>query len=186
MIEEEILIKIIASLLVAFFFVFRSRFTKHYKMFTYNTLIKWFILAALAIFYLSGSFDGFALNFSFYIRILTGIPIILLGFSLLFWAHFNLRNNWSPIIEKKFTKSRKLITTGPYRYLRHPIYSASFISLIGFFILTANWLLAAIPFFILLFFYIYKIPREEKELLDNFGAKYKRYMKRTGGLFPKI
>ena len=47
--------------------------------------------------------------------------------------------------------------------------------LIGFFILTSNWVLIGIPFVILILFYMSKIPREEKELIDNFGKEYLRY-----------
>jgi len=182
----EISIKILALALVLIFFLIRSRFVSHYKKFTPRTLIKYIIVLFLFYFYIAGYFDFAQLNFGVYFRLIAGIIIIFLGMWLLFWAHIHLGKNWSPIIEKKFSRSRKLIKSGPYKYLRHPIYSASFITLIGFFILTSNWILVGIPLVILILFYINKIPREEKELRDNFGKNYLNYEKITGGLFPKL
>lgn len=181
-----LLIKILALLLVIAFFLIRSRFVRHYKKFTPRTWIKHIIFVALFYPYLTGYFDFAQLGLNIYFRLIGGGIIVVLGFSLLFWAHIHLGKNWSPIIEKKFSKSRKLVESGPYKYIRHPIYTASFITLIGFFILTANWILTGIPLIILILFYASKISREEKELTDNFGKKYLEYMKRTGGLFPKL
>jgi len=59
------------------------------------------------------------------------------------------------------------------------------ILLLGFFLLSANWLFATIPLIILIIFYSIKIPLEEKELERNFGKKYIEYKKRTGGFFQR-
>lgn len=184
--KTEILIKILTLILVLTFFFIRSRFVKHYKKFTPRTMIKYVILLLLFSFYIGGYFDFAMLNFNLYFRLICGMIIIFLGMSLLFWAHIHLGKNWSPVIENKFSKSRSLIKSGPYKFIRHPIYTASFITLIGFFILTANWILTGIPLVILILFYINKIPKEEKELIDNFGKEYLDYKKKTGGLIPKI
>jgi protein-S-isoprenylcysteine O-methyltransferase Ste14 len=162
-----------------------SRFVKHYKKFTPKTFIKYIIILILFFPYINGYFDFAQLNFNIYLRLVFGILIISSGISLFFWAHVHLGKNWSPIIEKKFAKSKEFVKSGPYKYVRHPIYTASFIILFGFFMLTANWILTGIPLVILILFYLSKIPREEKELINNFGREYKEYMKRTGGLFPK-
>ena len=182
----ELIIKIVVLVLIILFLVIRNRFTKHYTKFTYKYFGKYIIIGFLMFFYLGGYFDNFVFNFNLILRILLGAIFLVFGFSLFFWAHYHLNENWSPIIEKKFTKSRSLIKTGPYKYIRHPIYTASFIVLIGFFVFTANWMLAGIPLVILGLFYISKIRREEKELIRNFGKEYQNYMKHTGGLLPKI
>jgi len=184
--NTELLIKITTIILVLLFFITRSFFVKHYKKFTPRTLIKYIILIFLFGFYITGYFDFAQLNFNIYWRFMAGLLIVFLGISLLFWAHFHLGKNWSPIIEKKFSKSRKLIISGPYKYIRHPIYTASFITLLGLFILSSNWILAGIPLIILILFYMSKIPREEKELIRNFGKKYINYKKKVGGLIPKL
>lgn len=183
--EFEFLIKMIVVVLVVLFLFVRSRFTTHYK-FTPRLMIKNVIVLILFVLYLGNLFDFAKLNINLYVRIFLGFFIISLGMALFFWAHTELGKNWSPIIEKKFPKSKKLVKTGPYRYVRHPIYTASFVTILGFLILSANWLLIGIPLLILIAFYIYKIPKEEKSLIDNFGQGYKDYMKKTGRLLPKL
>lgn len=80
----------------------------------------------------------------------------------------------------------RLVTSGLYRFVRHPMYSAVFISPIGFLILSANWLVAA-PFFIVLtIMYRMWIDFEEESLISIFGDEYRQYMKRTGRLIPRF
>jgi protein-S-isoprenylcysteine O-methyltransferase Ste14 len=186
MIDFEIQIKILVILLLVVFFVARSKFTKHHKQFKPRFLIKYVIFVLLAIFYLSPIADVFIIAINFKIRLLVGLPIIFLGMALFFWAHEHLLTNWSPVIEKKFAKSRYLVKTGPYKYVLHPIYSASIICIMGFFILTANWLIMLIPTIILLLFYFIKVPKEEDELIRNFGKDYKEFMKTRGRFIPRI
>lgn len=183
--DFEITIKIITCVLVFIFLLIRERFTSHYKI-TPRLMIKNVIIIILFVLYFLKIFDFAKINLNPYLRIFLGFPVIFLGIFLFFWSHMHLRENWSPVIEKKFTKSKKLVNTGPYKYLRHPIYSASLITLLGFAILTANWLFTGIPLLILIIFFTYKIPKEEKSLISNFGQNYRKYMKQTGGLFPKL
>lgn len=184
--DFELSVKVVTLVIVVLFFALRSNFTTHYKKFTSRTLIKWVILIALMELYFGNILNFAILDISQEVRIFVGLSVILLGFALFFWAHIHLGKNWSPIIEKKFAKSRSLVRSGPYRYIRHPIYTASFIVLVGFFVFTANWLLVGIPLVILIIFYSRKIPKEEDELIRNFGKSYKDYMKTTGGLVPKF
>lgn len=144
------------------------------------------VTLVLMFMYLSGLIDFALLPFRLFLRIGGGGIFLLSGFVLFFWSHHHLGKNWSPIIEKRFSLSRFLVKTGPYAYIRHPIYTASFITLVGFFFLSANWILGGAPLLILGAFYVYKIPLEEKELLRNFGEEYSKYMKKTGGLLPKL
>lgn len=181
----EFVIKVIVLILVLMFLFIRSKLTVSHK-FTPRFMIKYVIIAILFIFYFGSFFDFAQLNSNPYLRILFGFPIVFFGAFLFFWAHIKLGKNWSPVIEKKFPKSKKLVKIGPYKYVRHPIYSASFIIIIGFGFLTANWFFMGVPLLILFCFYAYKIPKEEKSLIDNFGKKYLDYMKTTGGVVPKL
>lgn len=177
--DFELWVKITVLVVLIGFFVARGQFTRHYTKRTPRTLIKYVIFIALMGFYFAGSFDFALLSFTKSVRIGLGLPLTALGLILFFWAHVHLGTNWSPVIEKKFAPTRKLVTTGPYQYVRHPTYLASFIVLAGLFMFSANWLLAGIPFVLLIVFYSIKIPREERELLRNFGTRYKNYRKRT-------
>lgn len=174
--------KLIVLALLVGFFLARSYMTRHYTRFTPRMLIKYVVLIVIMSFYLRGSIDFALLAFPFALQVYVGIPLMIIGFGLFFWAHAHLGINWSPVIEKRFAKTRYLVTTGPYRYIRHPTYTASFVVLVGLFVFSANWVLAGIPFLILVVFYSIKIPREERELVRNFGKKYSDYMKRTSRL----
>jgi protein-S-isoprenylcysteine O-methyltransferase Ste14 len=183
--EKETIVKISILILMVLFFLARSKFTRHHKKFEPKTLIKYVAAFILFFLYLGKYIDFALLPINFYVRIIVGGILIILGLALFFASHYYLGNNWSPNIEKRFSKSKTLITTGPYRYIRHPIYTASFITLLGFGILSANWFLFGIPLLVLIAFYSRKIPKEEKSLILNFGKKYLEYKKRTGSLLPK-
>ncbi|MBN1923870.1 MAG: isoprenylcysteine carboxylmethyltransferase family protein [Nanoarchaeota archaeon] len=79
----------------------------------------------------------------------------------------------------------KVITTGIFKYLRHPVYAGIVYMNIGFiFFFRSLVLIPLIVFFSLLWYY--EARYEEQVLIRKFGAKYKNYMKKTGMFFPKI
>jgi len=182
----EFLIKILVVILLALFFVFRNKFTGYYKKSSFRFLIKYFIITIVLLFYFSGIMDFASISFNIYLRLLLGLLLIFGGYSLFFVAHKHLGQNWSTLLDKKISKKDRLIKTGPYKYVRHPSYSASILALIGFGILTANWIIFSICFLVLLIFYIYKVPREEKFLTEKFGKEYIDYRKKTPGFFPRL
>ncbi|MCA9977468.1 MAG: isoprenylcysteine carboxylmethyltransferase family protein [Anaerolineales bacterium] len=111
---------------------------------------------------------------------------VLIGASLfLFWrAYHDLGRNWSPKIDIK--EEQELVTTGAYRYIRHPVYAAMWLWALAQPLLVHNWIggLALLVTFLPL--YLTRVPREEQMMLDNFGAAYREYMARTGRLIPRI
>jgi protein-S-isoprenylcysteine O-methyltransferase Ste14 len=80
----------------------------------------------------------------------------------------------------------QLIQDGPYRLVRHPMYTSFMVMLTGLLLLSANWIVggAAIGFVLLLM--ALRTPREERMLLSHFGDEYRRYMERTGRYLPRI
>lgn len=183
--ESVLITKFAVLFLLIVFFIIRKSFTLHYKTFTLRLSIKYLVTCLLMFFYFLGVFDWAVFSFGFLIRFM-GICLIFSGFSLFYFSHKHLANNWSPVIEKKFTKSRYLVKTGPYSYLVHPIYSASIITLLGFLLFTQNWLLVGIPLFLLILFYCYKIPKEERELRINFGKSFDVYLSKRKRFIPGI
>lgn len=184
--DRELTTKVIIFILIGILFFVRSGFTRHNKKFHPKTLIKYIISLAIFVLYFGNFIDFALLPINIYFRFVAGGVLILIGFALFFQAHKHLGKNWDHTIEDKFSKDKKFVRTGPYRYIRHPIYSASLVSLLGFGVLSANWLLFGIPFLILILFYSRKIPQEEKSLIKNFGKPYMEYMKETGSLIPKM
>lgn len=78
-----------------------------------------------------------------------------------------------------------LVTTGPYHYVRHPMYSLGVVYLLGLVLLTELWPLAAgsmICYALLL----WRTPREEAELVETFGEAYRQYQRETGQYLPRF
>ncbi len=78
-----------------------------------------------------------------------------------------------------------LVTDGPYRHVRHPLYSYGFLFYLLLALVTALWwllLLLAVAFGVLL----WRTGREEANLIAQFGDEYRRYMARTGRFVPRL
>ena len=91
------------------------------------------------------------------------------------------------VTETALTKERhELITGGPYRWVRHPLYTTGLALLVALGLMAGSWfvLLATGIAFALLRGFV--IPREEQALLAKFGDRYQRYILRTGRLVPRV
>lgn len=78
-----------------------------------------------------------------------------------------------------------LVTSGPYRYVRHPLYTSGMLSLPGFALLTGSWPVAAGGFLALLTLAV-RTRREERLLVERFGDAYRTYAARTPRYLPRI
>jgi len=112
-----------------------------------------------------------------------GIIIALVPIFFLIWVHQHLDKQWSIALE--LVEDHKLIITGPYKYVRHPMYLGSFIYTIGLMMISLDVLV--ILFFSFSIWVNYRrIPREEQMLIDEFGDEYIKYIKRSGKLLPRF
>ena len=92
---------------------------------------------------------------------------------------------WSLMVLPISDRGKKLISKGPYQYVRHPLYAAFIWSGTGIIsMIYKSWLLLIfiIPIHI---FWVWHIQKEEKFLLDQFGSEYEQYMMKTPQFFPK-
>jgi protein-S-isoprenylcysteine O-methyltransferase Ste14 len=101
----------------------------------------------------------------------------------LIWVHRHLDRQWSIALELQ--ENHKLITSGPYRRIRHPMYLGIFTYTIGL-ILVSSDLLVLIFFAFTIWVNYRRIPDEEKMMIDQFGDEYRNYMKRSGKLLPRF
>lgn len=101
----------------------------------------------------------------------------------IYWVFSNLGNNVSPTVVTR--KNHTLVTSGPYRWVRHPLYAVGFLAYTGFALLAENWFIALMTALGLIFLTI-RLPKEEARLIERFGSQYTDYMQRTGRFLPKF
>lgn len=103
---------------------------------------------------------------------------------MLWRSHADLGRNWSATL--CVTGQHSLVTTGVYRRIRHPMYTAHLLWAIAQGLLLSNWL-AGWAFLVLSVpLYVIRIPKEEQMMLAHFGEEYRQYMGRTGRLIPRV
>jgi protein-S-isoprenylcysteine O-methyltransferase Ste14 len=83
-------------------------------------------------------------------------------------------------------KEQTLITSGPYRTIRHPIYTAFILILGSTFFISSNWLIGLCWLGMTTLEVASRINFEEELMSEYFGDLYREYMKKTGRLFPKV
>jgi protein-S-isoprenylcysteine O-methyltransferase Ste14 len=111
---------------------------------------------------------------------------LVLGILTLPAVHWVLSTLGRNVTETVLTKEcHELITGGPYRWVRHPLYTTGLLLFLALGLMAGSWLvlLATGLAFALLLGLV--IPREEQALLAKFGDRYHTYMDGTGRLVPK-
>ena len=112
-----------------------------------------------------------------------GGPIALLGVALFAWMFRHLGLNVTSTSMPRATAS--LVTTGPYRWMRHPMYTAALILIVATTLLTANIVVAVCG--IIMFALLAARSRvEERRLVEKFGNDYRVYQRRTGRFLPCV
>jgi protein-S-isoprenylcysteine O-methyltransferase Ste14 len=114
------------------------------------------------------------------------VGIIGFGFGLIlfWWVHKTLGKNWSPILEIR--KNHKLITNGPYKYIRHPMYTQIWIWVICQWLILSNWVVGLVGILTWTILYVIRIPEEEKMMVEEFGQEYEDYMRKTKKIIPWV
>jgi protein-S-isoprenylcysteine O-methyltransferase Ste14 len=112
-----------------------------------------------------------------------GVAVEAVGILLAVWARIHLGRNWSGAIAIKV--EHQLIRSGPYRHLRHPIYTGLLLMYIGPAIVSGERH-ALIGVVMAAFAYWRKIRLEEAALDGAFGADYEAYRRSTWALVPGL
>lgn len=131
----------------------------------------------------ANSIFGFFPGFNHPAVLATGILLIILGYAGTHWCYSSMGAAWRIGIDTEGTS--KLVQTGPYRGMRHPIYSFQMVMLIGAALLLPTPVSVAI---ILVHFTCASIKAndEEKHLMGIYGSEYLDYMGRSGRFTPKL
>ena len=112
---------------------------------------------------------------------IVSVALVWAGVALAVWARWHLGEYWSGRITLK--EGHKLIRTGPYARLRHPIYSGLDLAAIGTALAIDRWRCAVGVCIIILGFAI-KAKREEAMLAGQFGEEFQEHIRQTGFLLP--
>jgi protein-S-isoprenylcysteine O-methyltransferase Ste14 len=114
---------------------------------------------------------------------ITGVAFTWAGIALALWARWHLGQYWSARVTIK--EDHKLIRTGPYSRLRHPIYSGLDLAALGSAMTIDQWRCVAGICLIVLGYWI-KAKKEEAMLTAQFGADFDEHRKHTGFLLPHL
>jgi protein-S-isoprenylcysteine O-methyltransferase Ste14 len=110
-----------------------------------------------------------------------GVVICACGLAFAIWARVYLGKNWGMPMSLK--QDAQLVTTGPYQYVRHPIYTGMTLGMIGTALVVPWWI---VPVVFAFGYFVYSAKVEEKIMTGEFGQKYTDYMKRSKMLIPFI
>lgn len=113
-----------------------------------------------------------------------GVGLAVVGFALLQWAHSALSRNWSD--HPRLLAGQQLVTGGPYRWIRHPIYTAFLIILSAPLFLSANLLVGVAWIASTALEVVSRVGYEEALLAEQFGESYQAYASQTGRLLPRL
>ncbi|MGD0571437.1 MAG: isoprenylcysteine carboxylmethyltransferase family protein [Sedimentisphaerales bacterium] len=114
---------------------------------------------------------------------LPGYTFTLAGLVTLIWSRLSLGTNWSATVT--FREGHELIERGPYRFVRHPMYSGILLMVAGTAIVLGNTS-GLISLFICFLGHWWKLSAEEALLMKHFPDTYQLYRSRTRALIPFI
>jgi protein-S-isoprenylcysteine O-methyltransferase Ste14 len=111
-----------------------------------------------------------------------GAALCVVGLAFAIWARVHLGRNWG--MPRSVKENPELVTSGPYRYVRHPIYSGMLLAMIGSALVSGwSWLPFSLVFAV---YFIYSALSEQELMLRTFPDSYPAYRQRTKMLIPFV
>ena len=112
-----------------------------------------------------------------------GVGIGVVCTIMIYWLFSSIGSGITPTSATR--KQHTLVTSGPYRWVRHPLYTVGSSMFISFGMMADNWFIAALGVLAFIAMAI-RTPKEEANLIEKFGDEYREYMKHTGRYLPKL
>ncbi len=112
-----------------------------------------------------------------------GVVLGLLCLPFLIWVQHALGRQWSSGLQLR--EEHVLVTEGPYRWVRHPMYSVVFAFLAALCLVSANWIFMVGTAAAIVMLYR-RIDQEEEMMMQQFGDEYRSYKTHTGRLLPRL
>lgn len=114
---------------------------------------------------------------------LFGFLITLAGLMLFIWVLRSLGKNFSTTLT--IQRDQTLVTQGPYRWVRHPMYTSFVLLWVGYFLLSTNWFIGLTGILGFILAIVVRTPIEEQMMIERFGDEYIAYMSITGQYLPR-
>lgn len=111
-----------------------------------------------------------------------GLALTVAGIGLAIWARVHLGRNWSA--RPALKEEHELITSGPYKRIRHPIYTGVLLAILGSALAIDLWLILGLLIFLAIF--VRRVGIEENLMMQQFPSQYPDYKKHTQALLPFI
>ena len=112
-----------------------------------------------------------------------GVVIGLLCVAGVYWLFSSIGSGITPTSATR--EKHRLVTHGPYRWIRHPLYTIGSSLFVAFGMMADSWFIALLGVLTFIVMAI-RTPKEEANLIEKFGDEYREYMKRTGRFLPKL
>jgi protein-S-isoprenylcysteine O-methyltransferase Ste14 len=113
-----------------------------------------------------------------------GVALLSGGEALLALAHHHLGKNFYSLVRVR--EGHGLVESGPYRWIRHPIYTAYVMNYLGGGLVSANLVLTLVPVLCFGAMIALRVGDEERTMIETFGEEYESYMRRTGRFLPRF
>jgi protein-S-isoprenylcysteine O-methyltransferase Ste14 len=111
-----------------------------------------------------------------------GVILLAAGLGFAVWARVHIGRNWSGVVTLK--EDHELVRSGPYQYVRHPIYTGLLLAIFGTAVVIGQWR-GLIAFALICVSLVLKLHREEAFMDDTFGEEYARYREAVPALIPR-
>jgi protein-S-isoprenylcysteine O-methyltransferase Ste14 len=142
------------------------------------------LLGSLALYFVKPEWVEWArLPFSEPVRLI-GLALGYASVVFVWWTELALGKNFNTTLHIR--AGHTLVTNGPYRLIRHPMYTGLFLFTVGILLSSANGLVGLPGLLSLILIIVNRIEREEATMIGLFADEYRAYMKRTGRFLPPL
>ncbi|MDA8080929.1 MAG: isoprenylcysteine carboxylmethyltransferase family protein [Actinomycetota bacterium] len=117
------------------------------------------------------------------LRVGIGLVLFVMGLGFAIWARVHIGRNWgTPMTQRN---DPELVTSGPYRFVRHPIYSGILVAGVGTVVALLSWVWITAVVLTGIYF-VYSATVEERYMNERFPESYQVYKRSTKMLVPFI
>jgi protein-S-isoprenylcysteine O-methyltransferase Ste14 len=113
----------------------------------------------------------------------SGVGLGIASVFLIYWMFSNIGTGITPTVATR--SEHKLVTKGPYSWIRHPLYTFGTLLFLSFALIADSWFITLMALLAITMLSI-RLPNEEAHLIEKFGDAYREYMKKTGKFLPKF